>query len=65
MGKSKDITTKEIMPSITHGGMSLPSRPNFSPVASTVMNKYSSLHSSPLSKMYMPTNNDNDYRMIV
>jgi hypothetical protein len=28
-GKSKDIATKEIMPSTTRGGTSLPSRPNF------------------------------------
>jgi hypothetical protein len=61
MGKSKDITAKEIMPSTTRGGMNLPSRPNFSPAAaSTVMNKSAALHSSPLSKMSMPTDNDND-----
>jgi hypothetical protein len=32
MGKSKDITTKDIMPSTTHEGTNIPSRPKFSPV---------------------------------
>jgi hypothetical protein len=61
MGKSKDIIAKEIMPSTTRGGTNLPSRPNFSPAAaSTVMNKSAALHISPLSKMSMPTDNDNE-----
>jgi hypothetical protein len=59
MGKSKDITAKEIMPSTTRGGMNLPSRPNFSPAAtSAIMNKSAASHSSPLSKMSMHTDNE-------
>jgi hypothetical protein len=60
MGKSKDITTKEIMPSTTRGSTNLPSRPNFSPAAATptIKNKSTALHSSPLSKMSMPNNNE-------
>jgi hypothetical protein len=62
MGKSKDITMKEIMPSTTRGGTNLPSRPNFSHAASTpaIKSKFAALHSSPLSKMSMPTDNDNE-----
>jgi hypothetical protein len=61
MGKSKDITAKEIMPSTTRGGTNLPSRPKFSPtVASSNKNKYAALHSLPLSKIYMPIDNDNE-----
>jgi hypothetical protein len=60
MGKSKDITTKEIMPSTTRGGTNLPSRPNFSHVAaSAIKNKSAALHSPPLSKMSMTTDTDN------
>jgi hypothetical protein len=61
MGKSKDITAKEIMLSTTRGGANLPSRPKFSPVAaSAIKNKSAALHSSPLSKMSMPIDTNNE-----
>jgi hypothetical protein len=62
MRKSKDITVKEIMPSTTRGNTNLPSRPRFSPANATpaIKNKSAALHSSPLSKMSMPTDNDNE-----
>jgi hypothetical protein len=62
MGKSKDIAAKEIMPSTTQGGTNLPSRPNFAPANATpaIKKKFSALHSSHLSKMSMPTDDDNE-----
>jgi hypothetical protein len=62
MGKSKDIAAKEIMPSNIRGGTNLPSRPYISPANATpnVKMKSTDLHSSPLSKMSMPTDNDNE-----
>jgi hypothetical protein len=66
MGRSKDITAKEIMPSITRRGMNLPSRPYFSPAAaSAIMNKAAALHSSPLSKISMPNDNEMNCQMVV
>jgi hypothetical protein len=62
MGKSKNIAAYEIMPSTSRRGTDLPSRPNFSPASATLAfkNKFVDLHSSPLSKMSMPTDNDNE-----
>jgi hypothetical protein len=62
MGKSKDIAAKEIMLSTTRGGMNLPSRPKFSPANATpaIKKKYAALHSLPLSKMFMPTDTENE-----
>jgi hypothetical protein len=57
MGKSNDLTAREIMPSTTRGGTNLPSKPKFSPA---IKNKSAALHSSALSNMSMPTDNDNE-----
>jgi hypothetical protein len=49
------------MPSTTCGGTNLPSGPIFSHANATLaIKKYAALHSSPLSKMSMPTDNDNE-----
>jgi hypothetical protein len=59
--KNKDITVEDIMPSTTRGGLNLPSRGSFSPDgASAIMNKSVALHSTPLYKMSMPTDTDNE-----
>jgi hypothetical protein len=62
MGKSKDVASKEIVPSTTRGGTNLPTRANFSPANATrvVQKKYVALHNSPLSKMSMPNDTRNE-----
>lgn len=63
MGKSKEDAGKEIVPSTTRAGKDLPTQKNFSPdVAATpaIKKKSVPMHSSPLSKMYMPTDTENE-----
>jgi hypothetical protein len=54
MGKDKNLAEKVVMPSTTRGGKDLPSRPNFSPNAGSVVsskNKNATLSDSPLSEL--------------
>ena len=60
MGKEKN-TPKEVRPSTTRRGTDLPSRPNFSPNATSAIvakKKGKNIYSSPLSKMSTSTEND-------
>jgi hypothetical protein len=52
MWKDKNLTEKVVMPSTTRGGKDLPSRPNFSPYAASIVSskkKNATLSDSPLS----------------